>query len=324
MTGKLIIAAPSKGRLQENAAAFFARAGLPLQLEGGARTYRGSVKGLPQAEVLFLSASDIVSRLASGEAHFGVTGEDLIRESIPDSDARVALLSPLGFGHADVVVAVPKGWIDARTMEDLEEIAADFHARHGRRLRVATKYINLTRRFFNRHGVADYRIVESLGATEGAPAAGTAEIIVDITTTGATLEANALKTLDDGVMLKSQANLVASLTADWNEGALAAARTALGRIAAEQSARGSREIRAAVDDPASLAAVVEAARQAGATLASAPEASPLVLTMDARRAPEVSDLLVKAGARHVTVAQIDYAFDAASPLFEKLRARLGR
>jgi ATP phosphoribosyltransferase len=323
MTDKLIIAAPSKGRLQENATAFFARAGLPLQQEGGARTYRGSVKGLPEAEVLFLSASDIVAKLASGEAHFGVTGEDLIRETIPDADSKVALLSPLGFGHADVVVAVPKGWIDARTMEDLEEIAADFHTRRGRRLRVATKYINLTRRFFARHGVADYRIVESLGATEGAPAAGTAELIVDITTTGATLEANALKILDDGVMLKSQANLVASLTAEWTDGALAAARTALGRIAAEQAARGSREIRATVDADG-REAVAMAAQEAGATLASAPDTSPLVLTIDSRRAAEVSDMLVKAGARHVTVAQIDYAFDAASPLFEKLTARLGR
>ncbi len=221
MSGRLVIAAPSKGRLQENAAAFFARAGLPLVQDGGARTYRGSVKGLPEAEVLFLSASDIVAKLAAGEAHFGVTGEDLVREMAPDADRKMLLLTPLGFGHADVVVAVPKGWIDARTMEDLEEIAADFHARHGRRLRVATKYVNLTRRFFARHGVADYRIVESLGATEGAPAAGTAELIVDITTTGATLEANALKVLDDGVMLRSQANLVASLAAEWSPAAAA-------------------------------------------------------------------------------------------------------
>jgi ATP phosphoribosyltransferase len=323
MSGKLVIAVPSKGRLQENATAFFARAGLPLQQDGGARTYKGSIKGLPDAEVLYLSASDIVAKLAAGEAHFGVTGEDLIRESIPDADAKVALLTQLGFGHADVVVAVPKGWIDARTMEDLEEIAADFHARHGRRLRVATKYINLTRRFFSRHGVADYRIVESLGATEGAPASGTAELIVDITTTGATLEANALKVLDDGVMLRSQANLVASLTADWSDAALATARTALGRMAAEQAARGSREIRASVDG-ASYASVAAAAVGAGATVASADQASPLVLQVEAKRAAEVSDLLVKAGARHVTVAQIDYAFDATSPLFEMLQARLER
>ncbi|MGL4241571.1 MAG: ATP phosphoribosyltransferase, partial [Beijerinckiaceae bacterium] len=193
MSGRLVIAAPSKGRLQENTFAFFARAGLPLQQDGGQRNYRGAVRGLANVEVLFLSASEIVSKLASGEAHFGVTGEDLVREAIPDPERKVELLTPLGFGHANVVVAVPKGWIDARTMEDLEEIAADFHSRHGRRMRVATKYINLTRRFFAAHGVGDYRIVESLGATEGAPAAGAAELIVDITTTGGTLEANALK-----------------------------------------------------------------------------------------------------------------------------------
>ena len=116
-----------------------------------------------------------------------------------------------------MVVAVPQAWIDVRTMADLEDVAAAYRTRRGERMRVATKYVNLTRRFFAGNHVADYRIVESLGATEGAPAAGQAELIVDITTTGATLRANALKVLDDGVMLRSEANLVASLRAlaDW-------------------------------------------------------------------------------------------------------------
>ena len=139
----------------------------------------------------------------------------------------VELLTPLGFGHANVVVAVPQAWIDVRTMADLDEVAADLRARHGRKMRVATKYVNLTRRFFAEHGVADYRIVESLGATEGAPAAGAAEIIVDITTTGATLAANALKVLDDGVILRSEANLVASLRRPGARAARAAAATVL-------------------------------------------------------------------------------------------------
>src|SRR5690606_39594513 len=116
-------------------------------------------------------------------------------------------------------VAVPQAWIDVRTMADLDDVAADFRVRYGRPLRVATKYITLTRTFFAQHGVGDYRIVESLGATEGAPASGTADIIVDITTTGATLAANALKNVDDGLILKSEANLVASLRADWNPAA---------------------------------------------------------------------------------------------------------
>src|SRR5262249_33606226 len=149
----------------------------------------------------------------------GVTGEDLVREGIADADATVELLAPLGFGHAHVVVAVPQAWIDVRTMEDLDEVAADMRARHGVRMRVATKYVNLTRRFFAQHGIADYRIGESLGATEGAPATGAAEIIVDITTTGATLAANALKVLEDGTILRSEANLVASMKAEWGDDA---------------------------------------------------------------------------------------------------------
>ena len=120
------------------------------------------------------------------------------------------LIDSLGFGSANVVVAVPQAWIDVRTMADLDDVTTGFRAQHNRRMRVATKYINLTRNFFAAHGVVDYRIVESAGATEGAPAVGTAEMIVDITTTGATLAANGLKVLDDGVILRSQANLVAS------------------------------------------------------------------------------------------------------------------
>ena len=177
----------------------------------GARDYRGAIADLPGVEVAYLSASEIVGQLAAGAAHFGVTGEDLVREKVADADERLALLAPLGFGRANVVVAAPQAWIDVRTMADLEDVAASYRARRGERMRVATKYVNLTRRFFAEHGVADYRIVESLGATEGAPAAGAAELIVDITTTGATLAANALKTLDDGVILRSQATLVASL-----------------------------------------------------------------------------------------------------------------
>ena len=213
---RLIVAVPSKGRLQENAFAFFARAGLSQQGRG-ARDYRGTINGLDHVEAAFLSASEITARLARGEAHFGVTGEDLVREEIADPERRVELLAPLGFGAANVVVAVPAAWIDVRCMADLADVCGGFRARHGRGMRVATKYVNTTRRYFKEHGIADYRIVESSGATEGAPAAGSADLIVDITTTGATLKANALKTLDDGVILRSQANLVAARSATWGK-----------------------------------------------------------------------------------------------------------
>ena len=176
--------------------------------------------------------------------HLGVTGEDLLREMIPDVERRVVLIDGLGFGHANVVVAVPQAWIDVRSMADLDDVATAFRHRHDRKMRVATKYVNLTRDFFASHGIVDYRIVESSGATEGAPAAGSAELIVDITTTGTTLAANALKVVDDGVILRSQANLVASRAARLGRRrARERARSILDRIAAQARARAYREVR---------------------------------------------------------------------------------
>jgi ATP phosphoribosyltransferase len=221
MGARLTIAVPSKGRLKEDAESLFARAALPLRKTGHERGYRGKIEGLGDVEIVFLSAAEIVHQLRTARVHLGITGEDLIRETLPDADAAVQSLAPLGFGRADVVVAVADCWIDVSRMADLEDVAVQFARAHGRRLRVATKYMNLTRRFFAGHGVAGYRIVESVGATEGTPAAGTAELIVDITTTGTTLRANHLKVLEDGLILKSQAHLFASRGADWNAEAAA-------------------------------------------------------------------------------------------------------
>jgi len=217
MSGPLILGVPSKGRLQDDTLAAFAGAGLELVRSGAARRYRGRITGVPGIEVAYLSAPEIAREIGAGAVHLGVTGRDQVEETVPDWQRRAAFAKPLGFGYCDVVVAVPEAWIDVDTMEDLDDVAADFRPRHGRRLTVATKYINLTRRFFAGHGIADYRIVESLGATEGAPASGAAELIVDITTTGTTLKANGLKILSDGVMLRSEAHLVASLAADWDD-----------------------------------------------------------------------------------------------------------
>lgn len=215
MTEKLILAVPSKGRLMELTAEAFQAAGMNLRKTGNDRGYRGEIEGRDEIEVAFVSASEIAWYLKTGRAHIGVTGEDLLREQMSDADERVAFIKPLGFGHADVVVAIPDCWIDVRTMADLAEIAEAFRRAHGRWYRVATKYLNITRRFFAEKGVTDYRIIESLGATEGTPASGTAELIVDITSTGATLKANGLRILDDGIILRSEANLVASEAALW-------------------------------------------------------------------------------------------------------------
>ena len=216
MNGALILALPSKGRLKEDSEKLLARIGHPIESQAG-RRYRGQLAGIPGVDVAFLSAAEIARELASGSVHLGVTGEDLLRELVPNAEGQVALLAGLGFGQADVVVAVPDVWVDVWTVEDLDDVAAAFRARHGRRLRIATKYWNLTQRFFASHGIALYRIVESSGATEGAPAAGTADAIVDITTTGTTLTANHLKVLEDGLILRSEANLALSLAARWDE-----------------------------------------------------------------------------------------------------------
>ena len=229
----LTLALPSKGRLKEACDAWFAEAGLKLEQTAGARGYRAQFAGLPDVDVMLLSAGEIASSLLEGDVHMGVTGEDLLREAAPELENRMHLVAPMGFGFANVVVAVSQYWIDVSTMADLDDVCAAYAAAHRRRLRVATKYAQLTRGFFAHAGIADYRIVPSSGATEGAPAAGTAEVIVDITTSGATLKANGLKVLDDGVILKSQARLAASLTAEWSAEARAACKALLSKLDAK-------------------------------------------------------------------------------------------
>lgn len=232
MSEGLVLALPSKGRLMEQTQELFAAAGLNLRKVGNARGYRGEIEGMATVDVAYVSAAEVAWYLKTGRAHLGVTGEDLIQEQITNWQDRVDFLKKLGFGHADVVVAVPKSWIDVATMADLDEIALDFHRSHGRWFRVATKYVNITRRFFAQRGLTDYRIVESLGATEGTPAAGTADFIVDITTTGETLKANGLKILDDGLILKSEATLVASGAATWTPKAREAENEIMARLGA--------------------------------------------------------------------------------------------
>jgi ATP phosphoribosyltransferase len=232
MSERLVLGVPSKGRLMESTLETFEQAGLSIRRNGSERGYAGTLEAVENVDVAFLSASEIAFYLKNGRVHLGVTGEDLVRENISNLEGRAAILRPLGFGHANVVVAVPACWIDVNAMADIERIAADFNRVHGRHLRVATKYMNLTRRFFAQRGVWRYRIVESLGATEGTPAAGTAEIVVDISSSGATLAANHLKVLTDGLILASQACLVASKAAAWGSRANEARNEIVGKLGA--------------------------------------------------------------------------------------------
>lgn len=323
MTAPLVLAVPAKGRLQENAEAFFARAGLALVKPRGARDYRGAIAGLDGVEVAYLSASEITGQLAAGAVHLGVTGEDLVREMMPDADRRVVLIEALGFGSANVVVAVPQAWIDVRTMADIDDVATAFRHHHGRKMRVATKYVNLTRDFFSGHGIIDYRIVESSGATEGAPAAGTAEMIVDITTTGTTLAANGLKVIEDGTILRSQANLVAARTAVWDGAARELARVILDRIAAQARARAFREVRARFS--ACDARLVDSAREkfGAATPFGGPTSSGmLTLHCPPGEVYALTSFLRENGAEAVAVAELGYVFSRDNPLYAKLEAGL--
>ena len=323
MSSPFVVAVPAKGRLQQNAETFFARAGLELIKPRGARDYRGAIADLPGVEVAYLSAAEIVDLLAQGAVHLGLTGEDLVREKIPDADQRVVFIAGLGFGHANVVVAVPQAWIDVHNMADLDDVATAFRLKHERKMRLATKYVNLTRNFFSIHGVTDYRIVESSGATEGAPAAGTAELIVDITTTGATLAANALKVIEDGVILRSQANLVAARAAHWGAAERASARIVLDRIAAQTRARAFREVRTrfAGCDAALLA---EAKRRYGLETPFGGPTSSGMLTLHCppEHVHALATLLRDKGAENVVVADLGYVFSRADPLYAKLEAGL--
>ena len=226
---RLTIAIPSKGRLKEQTEAWLAAAGHPLRQIGGERGYSAEIEGL-DAEVRLLSAREIAQGLIDGSLHVGVTGEDLLNDLAPDPEGDFRVLKRLGFGPADVVVAVPQAWFDVDTMADLEAAGAAFRKAHGRRLRVATKYLRLTRRFFAQKSVGEYRLVESAGATEAAPATGTADVIVDITTTGATLKANGLKILRDGLILKSEAAFATSVRAQFSPSAAAARAVLTGAL----------------------------------------------------------------------------------------------
>jgi len=321
----LNFAIPSKGRLQEQALAFLADAGLHVTQSRGARDYVAAFKGFDNVVVSLLSAQEIADELAAGRVHIGVSGEDLLRES-GQGDDRVHVVEKLGFGRANVVVAVPRAWIDVSTMADLDDVASAFHLRHQRRLRVATKYVNLTRAFFARHGVAGYRIVESLGATEGAPAAGTAEVIVDITTTGTTLAANELKILDDGLILESQAVMAASLRAAWSDPARQAARAILERIAARAIAKTAQIIRVRMDHGVE-AALPALERTLGATILSRPTVGngageAAILIPDANLSTAIA-LLRGTGAQGTVSSQkADYVFTPDNRLFAKLQAKL--
>ena len=207
---------PSKGRLMQQTFDWFEARGVTLSLTGGTREYAGRVDGVEGIDLVLLSAGEIPRELGAGRIHAGVTGTDMVREKLAAWSTRVEEIAPLGFGHADLIIAVPDFWSDCTTLDDLDAVAAAFRTRHGHRLRIATKYHRLVREFLRDAGVADYQLVDSQGATEGTVKNLTAEAIADITSTGETLRANHLRVLEDGLVMQSQATLFRAKTGTWD------------------------------------------------------------------------------------------------------------
>ena len=228
MTLKLGV--PSKGRLMEKTFQWFEKRGVALKLTGAEREYAGSVDGVEGVELVLVSAGEVPRELAAGRLHLGVTGTDMVQEKIPAWESRVVTLAELGFGQADLVIAVPDFWYDVSTLDDLDEAAGAFRATHGHRLLIATKYHRLVRAFLKAHELADYQLVDSQGATEGTVKNETAEAVADITSSGDTLRDNHLRPLDDGLVLKSQATLFRGRRGSWSAGERAAYGAVMDRL----------------------------------------------------------------------------------------------
>ena len=210
MKNLITIGLPSKGRLKDKAIAFFDDKGLKVLQSDKERNYFASIKNKPNIKIIYLHAKEIIQRLGDGTLDIGISGLDLLNESQKNLRDKINIKQKLNFGGANLVVAVPDDWIDVQTVADLEEVAFDIRSKRNTRLRVATKYPNLTNSFLISKGVTQYKLISSLGATETYPFIGSSEIITDITSTGKTLEDNNLRVLKDGLILKSSACLMIS------------------------------------------------------------------------------------------------------------------
>ncbi|MGF1454620.1 MAG: ATP phosphoribosyltransferase [Alphaproteobacteria bacterium] len=358
----LRLALPSKGRLLDPTLAFLERCGFTVKGVRGSREYSAHIPALPACVIDLTAASEIPERLAAGEVHLGVTGLDLISEMLGRQPRSLSDLSPgsltagdrgpvqihsLGFGRADLVVAVPRSWIDVDTMADLAEVAQLHRRRHGRRMRIATKYRTLTRQFLTDTNVVDYRIVRSAGATEAAPATGAADIVVDITSTGETLAANHLKTIRNGTILFSQATLFVSGSAKaaWTPTVLRDVKRFLDMMDARITAAGRKLIltrlpgRPADRTEADFAAQIARAEaeltalvhsrveflQGSLTGAGGNPAEGLsvMLTVPSAKTHDVVTVLKAHGGREIIVLDTDYVFDNERSSFEQLLDGLG-
>ena len=210
MDNLINIGIPSKGRLRADVLKIFKKKKLRIISERGERDLIGSIKNKPYVKILYLHAREIIERLGDSSLDVGFSGFDLLKESEINTQKKINVFKKYNFGKATLVVAIPDPWIDVQTVADLEEIAFEFKDKKKKRLRVATKYPNLTREFLFSKGVTQFKLIDSLGATEAYPFTGSSEIITDITSTGETLKANNLRILKDGKILRSEACMMIS------------------------------------------------------------------------------------------------------------------
>ena len=214
---KIKIGLPSKGRLKDETLAFLKGKNLEVTNSFGERNYFFNIENNNELDGIFLHAREIIERINDGTLDIGISGLDILKE-LPDVYSKnVKIFKKLNFGFADLVVAIPKDWLDIQNMADLEEVSFEFREKYGRRMRVATKYPNLTESFFLSKGVSQFRVVPSLGATESYPFTGSSELITDITSTGSSLKANNLRIINDGIMLKSSACIFVSKKVEKNK-----------------------------------------------------------------------------------------------------------
>jgi len=322
---RLVLALPSKGRLQELSINFLKGCGFDVRRVGNGREYVSSLVGLDGVDVIYFRPEEIPSRVEQGDAHAGITGEDLYREYGEGQPASMLLMPKLGFGGARLVVAIPQSWVDVSAMSDLDEAAMLFHQRHGRSLRVATKFTRLTRAFLAESGIVEYSLVESSGATEGAPAAGVADFVVDLTSTGTTLAENHLKEIGGGTVLATEACLIASLRgALWGAGATAALEHLVEQIEARIRATSQLVLRFSIPTKAAARAKRELTEKYGCVLSSWNENADAsadgraFVVAYCRRAKLYSAVkfLKSSGADAIIVDRGEFIFEGSSPAFE--------
>jgi len=326
---KLVIALPSKGRLQEQSLSFLNGCGFDVRRVGNGREYVSSLVGLDDVDVIYFRPEEIPSRVEQGDAHAGITGEDLYREYGEGDPASFLLMPKLGFGGARLVVAVPQSWVDVATVGDLDEVAMSFHQRHGRSLRVATKFSRLTRAFFAQSGIVEYSLMESSGATEGAPAAGVADFIVDLTSTGTTLAENHLKEIAGGTVLRTEACMIASLRAEqWSARASDALEHLVEQIEARIRATSQLVLRFSIAKKAAAKAKRQLIEKYGCVLSSWGEGEDtderlfVVAYCHRSKLYGVVKFLKASGAAGIIVDRGEFIFEGTSAAFDAFKRML--